>query len=1199
MNTRPNRPSWTFRLTVPVLFFVSGACGLIYEVLWARMLTLSFGVTVLAASTVIAAFMGGLALGSYLFGRWADRFGGGTGRWELKTFALLQVGIGLYAVAFPVLLGLAEGLIAPLYRWQPPAAVFHLSRFLVSFLLLLVPTTLMGGTLPVLVRVVCRRVGEAGRQVGLLYGSNTAGAVLGCALAGFWMAAALGTTTSTRLAASANVAVALAAWFLARSPADGRRRAEPAPAASPAADPADGTAPSASGPQGTPAGPAEPRGAEPAGLVRLVLVVAGISGFCALSYEVLWFRVLTVVTQDYSTYSFAAMLSTFLAGLAVGSWLWGWLLGRLRRPVMMLGVIEWAIGVLGLLSVGYFLAVQKWYTAWGLRLAWRRPATAMMAGTAAAVFLPVILMGGALPVAAHAVTRRLSHLGRSIGTLYAANTLGAIAGAFVPIFILIPTVGTQAAVLLTAGLNLAAGLALFLKTSETTRAERTALLAGGLAVAGAAFALVPANSFRTIFERALPSADRQLLYYRDGITGTVTIHQTVRLGRLLCINGLAEVPTDYGSLRTFRVMGHVPMLLHPDPKRVLSVTFGGGIVAGAMSQHQPERLDAVDVCEGVFDAARLFAEENHRVLDYPGLRIFVNDARNFIAHCRDTYDVVISDCSHPKSGDSWVLFTREFYRDLRRRLSPDGVFAQFILIHRLTYPEFRSLLGTIRETFPHTTVWVAGPYALVISTMKPFTIDYGRISRALRQPKVRASLAPFGLDDPAALLANFVLDETAVEALTQGAPINTEDRPFVGLSHLWVGDTVPVTLRHIFARRSPPGFVLTGLPAEPDRADRVRRRVERFAVAHPHAVWAELAYSRGRLAEAASHARAALLLNPEDPDARHFLAAVRSDLERMEQMARTSVRVFPERPWGYAWLARALASRGDLRGAADALERVLSLGRDTLEVRQQLGELYVALGEAVGAARHFRKALQMEPRSAALRVSLARALLRQGRGGEAERLLREALERDPANVAAHETLGAVFLGRGKVAEAQREFEAMLRSDPELASPYIHLARCYEQRRLYPQALTNYQAALENDPYLLTAYLGLVRVLAVRGEWTSAREVALRGLEHLPTSRELLAALGDVLLAAGEVRRAEQAYRRALSLDDGFVPAYVGLAQAAEVRGDSRSARLYWREVLQRDPGNRFARESLRRLAEEPPRNEAQPPSPAEAPGPTR
>jgi len=1190
-------PSRTFQVVVLVLFFVSGACGLIYEVLWARLLTLSFGVTVLAASTVVAAFMGGLALGSYLFGRWSDRFetystaapgrrgpapraaglllrlGGGRGspaQWGLRLFALLEVGIALYAVAFPSLLGVAEALFAPLYRWQPPAIVFHLARFLVTFVLLLVPTTLMGGTLPVLVRLACRRARSAGWRVGLLYGANTAGAVFGCALAGFWLAATVGTNVSVRLAAAGNVAVALVAWTLARTHTGSEPVQEPVPAPPPSA-----------------AGSAEPSEEEPAPLagrttrmsrtVRLVLLVAGVSGFCALSYELLWFRMLTVILQDYSTYSFAAMLSTFLAGLAVGSWVWGWLLRRAKRPVMLLGIIEAAIGVLGLLSIGYFRMVQKWYMTEGMRWTWSQPALAMMAVTALAIFLPVTLMGGALPVAGAAVVGRLKNLGRSIGDLYAINTLGAIAGAFVPVFILIPTVGTQWAVLITAGLNVVAGVVLLVTAPRTTRVERIVLTAGSLALVVMAVGLLRGNSFRALFEYAIPSADRQLLYYRDGVTGTVTIHQTSTMKKLLCINGLPEVPTDHATMKTFRVMGHVPMLLHPDPQRVLSITFGGGIVAGAMAQHEPRVLDAVDVCEGVFKAAPLLSKENQDVLNYPGLRTFVNDARNFIAHTPDTYDVIISDCSHPKSGDSWVLFTREFYQDVRRRLSDDGVLAQFILIHRMTYPEFRTLLGTLQEVFPHTTLWVADAYVLAVATVQPLAIDYERLSERLQQPRVKASLAPFGMDEPANLLANLCVDERGVRDLTEGAPINTEDQPFVGLSHLWVRETIPVTLRQVFKRLAPVSSVLGNLPADPEQAGRITSEVERASLSHHQATWAEYAYGQRQFPRAIKLARTALTINPRDPNAQYVLGAAGADLEARSRFALSKVQFFPEQASGYSDLARVLAARGDLSRAADMLKKTISLGLDTVAVREQLGRLYSKMGQPLGASRQFREALKQKPKSVSLQVSLARTLMAQRRTEEAEQLVRKALARDPDNVPGLEALGSLLLARGEIEQAQVQFEAMLRSNPFLASPYVHLAHCYELRKLMPQALANYGAALENDPYVLQAYLGLIRLLAGENRWQAARNWALRGLQFLPISGELFLALGDASLAGGDLPAAQQAYRRVLETNPNLTPAYAGLAESAAGLGDLATARACWQEVLRRDPQSEYARQRLQGL----------------------
>jgi len=1151
-------PTWVHGVVL-VLFFVSGACGLVYEVLWARMLTLSFGVTVLAVSTVISAFMAGMALGSYLFGRWADRV-----RKKLWLFALLQAGIGLYALVFPFLLRTAEALFAPLYHMQLPPAVFHLSRFLVSVLLLIVPTTLMGGTLPVLVRGVSKHLRGIGWRVGLLYGTNTAGAMVGCALTGFWMAAVLGTSLSVRLAASANLMVALVSWCLSW-----KYEAREAPGAG--------------------AGRKEPTGERPlqveedtgpysSRLVRLVIVAAGVSGFCALSYELLWFRVLSVILQDYSTYSFAAMLTTYLAALAVGSWLWGWLLRHIGRPLLTLGVIEVIIGVLGLLSMAYLWALQRWYFANEPSFPWQSPALTMLVVSAAALFVPVSFMGGALPVASAVVSRRLRTLGRSIGTLYAGSTLGAIAGAFIPVFVLIPLVGTQWAVFFTGFANVAIGAVLIAATPGAVEVARAALLATPAAAAVVAVVLVPTNSYRMFFRSFVPLEKAKLLFFRDGVTGTVTVHDTANWNKTLSINALAEVPTDYGAMRTFRVMGHLPMVLHPDPQRALSITFGGGIVAGAMSRHRPKVLDVVDVCAGVFDAAELLATQNQHVLDYPDLRIFVNDARNFVAHASETYDVIISDCTHPKSGDSWVLFTREFYRDVRRRLSPDGVFAQFILIHRLRYPEFLSLLATIQETFPESSVWIAGPYVLVVSRLRPFEIDYQRVRQALEQPSVAASLAPYGMDRPEALLGNFCLGPEAMRVLTRDSYINTEDQPFVGLTHMWVRRTTPVTLRHLFARAGPVSRYVTGLPSEEDEARAVRDRLDRFSISHPHAVWAEWEFSGKNLVVTLEWTTRALAANPHDPDALYYRDRALSGLQEQARLARRRLKEHPEEASSYYRLARAQARGGAPEAAVESLKKALELGMDPASVHEELAALYQSLGRASAAVAQWERALALRPDSVRLRVSLARALWQQGRMRQAEKLLGEALEADPGHVAAHETLGSILQSRGELDEARRLFEDMLEADPYLASPYIHLARIYEQQKLLGKAVDNYVAALANDPYQLAAYLGGIRVLAAEGDWPGVKLWAERGRRFLPNSAELTAILGDLAMSRGDLDEAEKLYREAVSFNPDLPVVHAALARIATTRGDKPTAVRHWREVLRREPRNVEASRSLEALS---------------------
>ena len=524
-------------------------------------------------------------------------------------------------------------------------------------------------------------------------------------------------------------------------------------------------------------------------------------------------------------------------------------------------------------------------------------------------------------------------------------------------------------------------------------------------------------------------------------------------------------------------------------------------------------------------------------------------------------------------------FTHEFYRDVRRRLSPDGVFAQFLLIHRITYPEFCTLLGTLQATFPHCSVWVTGPFVLVVATVPPFAIDYERFRQGLQQPKVKASLEPFALGDPAALLGNFVVDERGVENLTRGAPINTEDRPFVGLTQLRFGDTVPPTLRHVFGQLTPVSSVLKRLPAEPANARSLLSRLDRFSLSHHYTMWAEHAYGQRRLSEAIDYAQAALQTNQEEANARRLLASAQTELARLESRAREQVRSFPGQASGYEALAQVLAARGESLQATEALEKALALGLDTPALRGQLGDLYLSLGRADDAARHFRQALNHRPKSAALRVALANALQGQNRHEEAESLVLEALEREADNVAAHETLGLIYLNRGELDKAQVQFEAMLHTDPLLASPHLHLARVREQRKLYPQAIASYRMALGNDPYLLPAYLNLTKLLGMQKDFGAAQDWALRGLRLLPASGELWVVLGHALLGGGHLQEAEEAYGRALALQGDPLPAYTGLALVATARGDREAASYYWQEVLRRDPQSRSARESLRALDE--------------------
>ncbi|MEE8519557.1 MAG: fused MFS/spermidine synthase, partial [Dehalococcoidia bacterium] len=406
-----------------LLFFGSGASGLIYQIVWTRMLTLVFGNTVFAVTTVLTAVMAGLALGSFWAGRAVDRRGH-----FVRLYARLELGIALTALLLPTLFDQ----LFPLHRWAyhefgASPYVLGLMRFIATFSLLLIPTTLMGATLPVLSRHCMVLSRQFGRQVGLLYGLNTLGAALGCFLAGFVLIGTIGVLETTYTAVAVNLLIAGIAFHVARRQGD-----PPSPPRTPEGRPTSGRS-------GTGRSLPSPVGG------WVLLVVFGLSGFASLAYEVLWTRAL-VFFIDVDIYAFTALLTTFLAGIGLGSVLVSGIVDRRRDLVAIFALLEVGIGVFALLSIPILanlsvLGISQ-VSAW-----WMLPGVKML-DAFLVMGIPTMLMGATFPVVSRVYTTNLAHGGRSIGTLYAVNTVGAIIGAFAGGFVLLPLLGIQRSLVL-------------------------------------------------------------------------------------------------------------------------------------------------------------------------------------------------------------------------------------------------------------------------------------------------------------------------------------------------------------------------------------------------------------------------------------------------------------------------------------------------------------------------------------------------------------------------------------------------------------------------------------------------------------------------------------------------------------------------------------------------------------------------------
>jgi spermidine synthase len=589
--------------TLLLLFFATGACGLVYQQLWVRLLSLVFGVTVYAVSTVLASFFAGLALGSYVAGRLVDR-----ARRPLRWYGLAEILVGLAGLGTIAALSGVERV----YVWMAavlPDSVPTLTvvRFVLSFAVLLVPATLMGASLPIVVRSALVRSGHLGERVSLLYATNTAGAIAGTLVAGFWLIGERGLTFSFRLAAAVNIAVGIAAVVGSRAWETARRPVEPIA-------PSDHTA--------DPSGPTLSVGTR-----RSVLTVFTVSGFVSLALEVVWFRVLVLYLES-TTYALTIMLATVLAGIALGSYLVAPLM-RLRIDwLKLLAAAELALSVVALASL-YFLSKSSRVadSARDVLGFLSSDLQSMLVASALAILPTTLLLGFAFPIGVRLWTAAPGGIaedsGRRIGVFYACNVAAGIAGSVIAGFVLVPYLGTRGSLVVLAALLLASGVLILVRSTS---------LQVSLAVAGAAagvFALMTVTVVPNPYSAAL--ADRypgeRLIWQEEGAQTTVSVHDGRDGNRLLYLDGLPQASSAPQIAQEHRVIGLLPMAVHPHPDRSLVIGLGGGVTAGAVSAFGYRSVEIVELSSEVVSGSRFFADLNGDVVHRPNVHVRVDDGK--------------------------------------------------------------------------------------------------------------------------------------------------------------------------------------------------------------------------------------------------------------------------------------------------------------------------------------------------------------------------------------------------------------------------------------------------------------------------------------------------------------------------------------------------------------------------------------------
>ncbi|MBI3269109.1 MAG: fused MFS/spermidine synthase [Planctomycetes bacterium] len=1001
-------------------FFASGLSGLVYEVLWTRLLTRHLGNTTHSVSTVLVAFMGGLSLGSWLAGRARE------GRRWLLVYGLLEFAIGLWCLALPFLVELTPLPLRAVYdALGDHPLVYTLVRFALAAVVLLVPTTLMGATLPVLARHFLSEERTFARRLARLYAVNSAGAVAGALLAGFYLLPTFGEMTANLTAAALNLVIGAAAALAGRgvAPTAGTGRL------------AAGEAPPAA------AGDAPPAPALPLG--RPVLVALALSGAASMVYQVVWNRILCSFIGS-STYAFTLLVSAFILGLSLGSAALARWADTRRDPIRSFGLVQ---GVIAASALGVTLAMTSLSGAMqSLILANADRFAVLEAAEFGALFVlflvPTFAMGATFPLAAriYATAGLGLGAGRSVGDCYAMNTIGAIVGSFLGGFVLIPVLGLRHAVTFAVGLNLfggALGLAVAGLRRPRARAALPPLLAAaaGLAVAAGVpgwkraavddAAYIAAARTRDAAaglagKAAPPTADAresdELLFYAEGVTATVSVHRHERHFLSLRINGKVDASTAT-DMPTQLLCGHLPMLLAPDPRRVLVIGLGSGVSLGAITRYAVDAVDCVELCPEVVEATRAhFAEASHDACRDPKVRLLVNDGRNHVALTRARYDVIVSEPTNIWIAGVAGLYTREFFRSCRERLTEDGLLAHWVQVYSLSVDDLRSILAAFAEVFPNCSLWELRPGGdyLLLGAPRPLGLTYARVAERLARPEVASDLARMKLRDPADVLGFVSLGPSQVARLAGDAPPNDDDSARIEFSSprsLFV-PTRFAQMDALLPLRVNPVLALHHLAGNGGDLEQHLDRLTKVFEARRRTIRGYNDWARHEFAKAESDFEEALRINPTDPMA----------LDRIHSLRIATAQ----------YLA---GQEGRIDDALALLERAIKLDADTWELWNAQGLLQLQKRDLVPAARSFAEAGRLAPWSPEVWVN--RGIVAEPREGweAAEKCYRRALERNPELTAARHCLGRALAGQRRYAEAVQELERAVAAAPR--SPEVH------------------------------------------------------------------------------------------------------------------------------------------------------------------
>jgi len=961
---------------VMLIYFASGACSLIDEVVWLRLLKLTLGNTVYATSIVVSVFMGGLALGALIMSRYSDRVVN-----RLRLYALLETLVTITALSVPFALKLADGVYVWFYRtYNPSHAQLLIVQVIISSAMLLVPSMLMGSTLPLLGRFITALEKEAGHLVGKLYALNTLGAAAGCFLAGFVLIRALGVMGTLYTAAVLNLLVVFGGWFLSRfSGISTEEQAEATVIESPeviAAKPADGR-------------------------FYLLIVAFFMSGLISIGYELLWMRSIVHLLGGY-TYVFSAVLTVYLLGNVIGAGIGSRLAKRLKIPAVGFSV---TLSLLGLCGIFYLQLLIFWTSkilpyvskAFEPIYSWSPACEYLIGPLVQSLFLflvPAIIMGIGFPIALQAWANHMHKVGRSTGTAYGANTIGAVIGGVVTGFVLIPLLGVQISISILGlvGMWIASVMCLlFARRSKVIR--RFALL--GLAVILTIFVVrAPSNLFDTVIDINPLLPDRfELLAVEDGVTTTVSLHRDLNDGALhMHSSGQSIAGDNYVERGDQKMLGHLAVLLNSNAKKVLSVGFGSGETTACLARHKLERVDCVEIAPEVVKVALQFFRHinlGDRLDDE--INMIYMDAKNYLHLTDKSYDAIVNDSIHPRDfAENASLYTKEYFESARQRLNKNGMIISWLPIYDMPASVFNSIIGTVLDVFPHVTLWYLTPHpaplVLIAGSEQQQYFSLKHIENELLKEGVRNSLSEIDIQNTVDVLSCYVGDENDLKKHITSYSVNSDHWPFVEFTTDNKTPQSQILKRFMMDVRNDSVYDhidWTGFSQE-----QKNKWLANYQQLYTASTYLLMAYTTENNLWQLKYSIDGLAILPDHPGLLHsrtkaerllFSSSVKMILSGNPNnalvLANEILRIYPQS--ATAWMIRsgAMQGGGDMKKALIAARRAVELAPDSADAHFNLGFILFRTAQLGEAVTEYKEALKLKPDQSNVLEMLAQVLI--------------------------------------------------------------------------------------------------------------------------------------------------------------------------------------------------------------------------------